>query len=61
MHPLSPPPHPARPPSPPAPWSLCTGAFEEAAHVIELSATPQGPYTLEQLGWAEAVAEAVGD
>ncbi|PSC73617.1 Serine threonine-phosphatase 6 regulatory ankyrin repeat subunit A isoform A [Micractinium conductrix] len=42
----------------PAAEAASYGAFEEAAHVIELSATPQGPYTLEQLGWAEAVAEA---
>jgi hypothetical protein len=37
----------------------CAGAVDEAALLIELGGAPGRPWTLEQLGWAEAVAEAV--
>lgn len=35
------------------------GCLEEAALLLELTAAPAGPWTLEQLGWADALAEAV--
>ena len=37
----------------------CAGAVDEAALLMELAGAPGGPWTLEQLGWVEAVAEAV--
>jgi hypothetical protein len=44
----------------PAAEAAGIGAVDEAAELIERAAVPRGPWTLEQLGWAEAVAQAVG-
>ena len=35
------------------------GAIEEAALILELSTAPEGSWSLEQLDWAGAMAEAV--
>lgn len=38
---------------------MCAGLVAEAAALFELTAAPAGPWSLAQLGWADAVAEGV--
>ncbi|EFN54559.1 hypothetical protein CHLNCDRAFT_135356 [Chlorella variabilis] len=45
----------------PAAEACSIGALEEAALLIQLTAAPEGPWSLDQLGWAQALAEAAGN
>lgn len=41
------------------PSSTSPGLIAEVAVLLELTAAPAGPWSLDQLGWSEAMAEAV--